>query len=79
MQARPYGGKKNHPITGLIGSTPWFDKLPKNLQQIVREESLNVGDHAPRMTMESLVQVEKDIQEKGMIVSEPDLKPFIEN
>jgi tripartite ATP-independent transporter DctP family solute receptor len=67
-----------HLITGLIGSAAWFDKLPKDLQQIVQEESLKAGDYASGLTMESLAQVEKDIQTKGMVVSEPDLKPFIE-
>jgi tripartite ATP-independent transporter DctP family solute receptor len=70
--------KHIHLITGLVGSAPWFDKLPQDLQQVVLEESLNAGDYASKLTMESLTQVEKDIQEKGMIVSEPDLKPFIE-
>jgi tripartite ATP-independent transporter DctP family solute receptor len=67
-----------HLVTGLIGSAAWFDKLPKDLQQIVQEESLKAGDYASQITIDSLATIEKDIQAKGMIVSEPDLKPFIE-
>ena len=67
-----------HLVTGLIGSAAWFDKLPKDLQQIVQEESLKAGDYASQITLDSLATIEKDIQAKGMIVSEPDLKPFIE-
>ncbi len=64
-------------VTGLVGSAAWFDKLPKDLQTIVAEESLKAGDYASKLTSDSLVQVEKDIKTKGMVVSDVDLKPFI--
>jgi tripartite ATP-independent transporter DctP family solute receptor len=31
-------------ITGLVGSRIWFDKLPPDLQKVVREEALKGGD-----------------------------------
>ncbi len=65
-------------ITGLIGSAAWFDKLPKDLQQILQEESAKAGDYASKLTIDSLAQIEKDIQTKGMTVNRIDLKPFIE-
>jgi tripartite ATP-independent transporter DctP family solute receptor len=72
-------GKTRHIqlVTGLIASSAWFDKLPKDLQQIVTEESLKAGDYASNLTMESMAQVEKDIKAKGMTVTEVDQKPFI--
>ncbi len=65
-------------VTGLIGASAWFDKLPKDLQQIVTEESFKAGDYASKLTQEVMVQVEKDIKDKGMTVTEVDLKPFVE-
>ena len=65
-------------VTGLVGSASWFKKLPPDLQTIVIEESVKAGDYASKLTMESMVQVEKDIKGKGMVVTEVDRKPFIE-
>ena len=64
-------------VTGLIGSAAWFDKLPKDLQQIVQEEAVRAGDYASKLTIDSLAKVEKDVKAKGMVVSEVDTKPFI--
>ena len=66
-------------MTGLIGASVWFDKLPKDLQQVIMEESLKAGDYASKLTKEQMVQVEKDIQTKGMTVTELDLAPFKAN
>ena len=74
-------GKTRHIqlVTGLIGASVWFDKLPKDLQQVIMEESLKAGDYASKLTKEQMVQVEKDIQTKGMTVTELDLAPFKAN
>ena len=64
-------------VTGLVGSAPWFDKLPKDLQQIVQEEALKAGDYASNLTLDFMKQVEKDVQAKGMTVNEVDLAPFV--
>lgn len=66
-------------MTGLVGSAAWFNKLPKDLQQIIQEESLKAGDYASKLTLEAMVQVEKDIKSKGMTVTEVDVKPFMQS
>ncbi|MFT4171065.1 MAG: C4-dicarboxylate TRAP transporter substrate-binding protein [Rhodocyclaceae bacterium] len=64
-------------MTGLVGSAKWFDKLPADLQVIVREESLNAGDHASQLTLGQLATYEKDMQAKGMKISSVDVTPFV--
>ena len=64
-------------ITGLVGSKIWFDKLPANLQTIVREESLKAGDTASNATIDSLKNFEKLMTEKGVKIDEIDIKPFV--
>lgn len=64
-------------ITGLVGSKAWFDKLPADLQKIVREEALKAGDTASNATIDSLKNYEKLMTEKGVKISEIDIKPFV--
>lgn len=64
-------------ITGLVGSRIWFDKLPADLQKIIREEALKAGDTASRATIDSLSNYEKLMKEKGVTISEIDTKPFV--
>lgn len=64
-------------ITGLVGSKAWFDKLPADLQAIVREEALKAGDTGSNATIESLKNYEKLMTEKGVQVVEVDIKPFV--
>jgi tripartite ATP-independent transporter DctP family solute receptor len=63
-------------ITGIITSAAWFDKLPKDQQTILREESLAAGDFASKLTEDSLKGIEAQMREKGMTVTEIDLAPF---
>jgi tripartite ATP-independent transporter DctP family solute receptor len=65
-------------ITGIVTSAAWFDKLPVEHRQILREESLKAGDSASRATEASLADYEKQMQEKGMTIVEIDTKPFRE-
>ena len=65
-------------ITGLITSAAWFDKLPADLQAILKEESLKAGDVASRGTEASLDDFEKKMAAAGMTIAEVDKKPFIE-
>jgi tripartite ATP-independent transporter DctP family solute receptor len=65
-------------ITGIVTSAAWFDKLPAEHRQILREESLKAGDSASRATEASLADYEKQMQEKGMTIVEIDTKPFRE-
>ncbi len=64
-------------ITGLVGSKIWFDKLPPDLQKVVREEALKAGDVASKATMDSLANYEKMMKEKGVTITEIDTKPFV--
>lgn len=64
-------------ITGLVGSKAWFDKLPADLQTVVREEALKAGDTASNATIDSLKNYEKQMTEKGVKVVEIDIKPFV--
>ena len=64
-------------ITGLVGSKIWFDKLPPNLQTIIREEALKAGDVASNATIDSLKNYEKMMSDKGVKVTDVDTKPFI--
>ena len=64
-------------ITGLVGSKIWFDKLPADLQAVVREESLKAGDTASKATIDSLAGYEKLMREKGVKVVDIDVAPFV--
>jgi tripartite ATP-independent transporter DctP family solute receptor len=63
-------------ITGLVGSRAWFDKLPPDVQTILREEALKAGDIASRGTIESLTKYEQQFRDKGVTVAEIDVTPF---
>lgn len=64
-------------ITGIVTSAQWYDKLPPDLQKILREESLAAGDYASRLTEESLAGLEAQMKAKGMEIAEVDKTPFI--
>jgi tripartite ATP-independent transporter DctP family solute receptor len=65
-------------ITGIVTSAAWFDKLPAEQQQILREEALAAGDFASKLTEDSLAQIETDLKAKGMTINEIDQTPFRE-
>jgi tripartite ATP-independent transporter DctP family solute receptor len=65
-------------ITGLVGSRIWFDKLPPDLQKIVREEALKGGDIGSKATIDSLAKIEAQFKEKGVQVADIDVAPFRE-
>ncbi|MCM8736861.1 C4-dicarboxylate TRAP transporter substrate-binding protein [Azospirillum sp. A1-3] len=65
-------------ITGIVTSAAWFDSLPKDMQTILREESLKAGDDASKATEASLADFEKQMTEKGMQVVDIDVAPFRE-
>ena len=64
-------------ITGMVGSKIWFDKLPADLKKIVLEEALKGGDVGSNATIDSLKNFEKMMSEKGVKISEVDIKPFV--
>ena len=65
-------------ITGVVTSRAWFEKLPPEMQKILREESLKAGDIASRGTIDSLAGYEKQMKDKGMVIAEVDVGPFRE-
>jgi tripartite ATP-independent transporter DctP family solute receptor len=64
-------------ITGIVTSAAWFDKLPPELQTILKEESLAAGDFASKLTQDSLAGIEAEFKAKGMTIAEVDKTPFI--
>ena len=64
-------------ITGLVGSKMWFDKLPADLQKVVRDEALKAGDTASKATIDSISNYEKMMSEKGVKIVDIDIKPFV--
>jgi tripartite ATP-independent transporter DctP family solute receptor len=65
-------------ITGLVGSKAWFDKLPPDLQKIVRDEALRAGDEGSKGTIDSLAKYEQQMKDKGVKVTDIDTGPFRE-
>lgn len=65
-------------ITGLVTSSLWFDSLPPDLQQILRDEALKAGDIGSYATRDALAQIEAELQEGGVSVREIDVTPFRE-
>ncbi len=65
-------------ITGLVTSGPWFDSLPEELQQVLRDEALKAGDIASYGTQDALGEIEARLVEAGMTVNEIDVTPFQE-
>lgn len=65
-------------ITGLVASAAWFDSLPADLQQLVRDEALAAGEIASQGTQASLDQIKADLRAQGIAVNEIDKTPFIE-
>lgn len=63
-------------ITGLVTSAGWFDTLPKDLQKILRDESLKAGDIASYGTRDSFESIEAELTASGVTISEVDLAPF---
>jgi len=64
-------------ITGIVTSAAWFDKLPADLQKVLREESLAAGDFASNLTQESLAGAEETMKKAGMTIAEVDKALFI--
>jgi len=63
-------------ITGLVTSAKWFDSLPEKYRKILRDEALKSGDYTSKMTIDTVPQYQKMMEEKGVVFSNPDVKPF---
>jgi tripartite ATP-independent transporter DctP family solute receptor len=66
-------------LTGVVTSRIWFDKLPADLQKLLREEALKAGDIASNGTIDSLAKFEAQFKEKGVTIAEIDTAPFVES
>ena len=65
-------------ITGLVTSAAWFDGLPEDVQQALREQALAAGDVASYGTRDALAEIEADLTARGVTVREIDVTPFRE-
>ncbi|MFN3687266.1 C4-dicarboxylate TRAP transporter substrate-binding protein [Salinarimonas sp.] len=65
-------------ITGLVTSAAWFDGLPEDVQQALREQALAAGDVASYGTRDALAQIEADLTARGVTIREIDVTPFRE-
>jgi tripartite ATP-independent transporter DctP family solute receptor len=63
-------------ITGLVTSRGWFDKLPADLQTVLKDEAFAAGDWASEETIKSLTKYEGLMKEKGVTFHEIDVTPF---
>ncbi len=64
-------------ITGVVTSAAWFDKLPPDLQAILKEESLKAGDVASHGTEAAIADLEAKMKASGMAINEVDKAPFV--
>lgn len=64
-------------ITGIVTSGDWFDKLPADIQKIIRDDALAAGDIASFGTKDSLANYEKMMADKGVTINEIDVTPFV--
>lgn len=65
-------------ISGLVGSSEWFDNLTVEQQKIVKKQALLAGDYASQINFNSLADYEEKMRKEGVIISEIDTAPFIE-
>lgn len=65
-------------ITGIVASETWWQSLPQDVRQIIREEALRAGDAASAATIESLDRYEDMMREEGVTIHEIDVTPFKE-
>lgn len=65
-------------MQGLICGESWFNSLPEDLQQLLEETAIEVGQETAAGVMAEVEEAEKKMEEAGMIISEPDVTPFKE-
>ena len=63
-------------ITGMVTSGAWYDSLPDDLKQALRDEALKAGDVGSYGTRDALAQIEEELAAAGMTVSAPDTQVF---
>lgn len=63
-------------LTGLVISNAWFEKLPKEYQTIVMEESYNAGKVASEKVIAQEKGFEKSLVDKGIKIVDCDVEAF---
>ena len=63
-------------MQGLICGQSWFESLPEDLQTLLVETSIEVGQETAADVMTEADEAEKAMVEAGMTIVEPDLAPF---
>lgn len=63
-------------ITGLVTSGGWYNSLPKDLQKVLRDESVKAGDIASYGTRDSFESIEAELTASGVTINEVDVAPF---
>ncbi len=63
-------------ITGMVTSGAWFDSLPEDLRQVLRDEALKAGDVGSYGTRDALAQIEQNLAAAGMTVNAIDTQVF---
>lgn len=64
-------------ITGVVTSAAWFEKLPPDLREMLKEETLKAGDVASHGTEAAIADLEAKMKAAGMTVTEVDTAPFV--
>jgi len=60
----------------LIISEKTWEKLPEDVQKVLKEGAVKFAQEHRKMVVDSEAQLLTDLEAKGMKVSKPDLKPF---
>lgn len=63
-------------MQGLICGQGWFESLPADLQTLLVETSVEIGQETAADVMSEAEEAEKAMVEAGMTVVEPDVTPF---
>lgn len=63
-------------MQGLICGESWFNSLPEDLQTLLVETSVEMGQETAADVVAEADEAEKKMVEAGMTVVEPDLAPF---
>ena len=76
----PYITKTGHInlISGLVGSTAWFEKLTAQQQEVILQQAFLAGKYASAIVLDSQAALELKMKEQGVTINEIDTAPFIE-
>lgn len=64
--------------TGLVISEDWYQSLPDEYKEVVKNNAIKAGDYATELTLEKEKEFKKDMADKGMEFVEVDKSLFKE-